>query len=495
MRIAMSLQLLLLLCCITKTHSQGLPWIHSSNTRGDARFIDENGNTRIFHGVNRVPKFDPWYFEDMLDSETEFQEMKALGINVVRLGFMWSGYNPAPGVFNATYMNVMKTIIGKLNSHNIYALLDMHQDVLSSKFCTYDGVPLWVINKSLPKHAFPWPLKGNCSRFWEDNIFAQAAATAYQDIYDNNHNMLDDLKSFWSHAAAELKDIPGIIGYEIMNEPFAGNFYTDPAIMVPGVAGKKNLQRMNDAVASAIRQSDSRHLIFFEPVTWGMIFDGKIVGSGFEHVPGGDSYMNLSTFSYHYYCASFVPDWQGKPFWRRAVCDDTIGPLVFEAVKGDLKKFGGSAMMTEGLSCDGPNISSYDECIDVMDDLDRNLFSFTDYGVSQGASWQPSTTQKYVWARTYARTVDGIPLNMSFNVRSSLKEFDFCFTPKISTGKSFTEIFASKLVYANGVDVAKANTINVITAEDTDDYYIFHVTALSNEDACLQIKSKNSLLN
>ena len=44
--------------------------------------------------------------------------------------------------------------------HGVYALLDMHEDVLSSKFCLYDGVPRWVIDKSVPKHAFPWPMKG-----------------------------------------------------------------------------------------------------------------------------------------------------------------------------------------------------------------------------------------------------------------------------------------------------------------------------------------------
>ena len=67
---------------------------------------------------------------------------------------------------------------------------------------------------------------------------------------------------------------------EIINEPFAGNFYADPLLLVPGVAGKKNLQRMYDHVAPSIRAHDRRHMIFFEPVTWGMIFDGGIVGSG-----------------------------------------------------------------------------------------------------------------------------------------------------------------------------------------------------------------------
>jgi hypothetical protein len=44
---------------------------------------------------------------------------------------------------------------------------------------------------------------------------------------------------------------------------------------------------MNDAVAKAIVAADDKHVIFYEPVTWGMIFDGNVTGSGFEHVPGG----------------------------------------------------------------------------------------------------------------------------------------------------------------------------------------------------------------
>ena len=130
------------------------------------------GRVRIFHGANRVAKAPPWYFDEMLEGTVDGELMEQLGFNVVRLGFMWSGYNPAPGVFNTTYMQVIETIIAKLNGHGVYVLLDLHEDILSSKFCTYDGVPLWVVNKSVPKHPFPWPLGGNCSRDWEDNALA-----------------------------------------------------------------------------------------------------------------------------------------------------------------------------------------------------------------------------------------------------------------------------------------------------------------------------------
>ena len=57
---------------------------------------------------------------------------------------MWSGFNPQPGYFNFTYANIVKGIVSELNKRDIYVLLDMHQDVLSSKFCLYDGMPKFV---------------------------------------------------------------------------------------------------------------------------------------------------------------------------------------------------------------------------------------------------------------------------------------------------------------------------------------------------------------
>ena len=71
-----------------------------------------------------------------------------------------------------------------------------------------------------------------------------------------------------------------VVGPSASQEPFAGNFYEDPTLALPGVAGKKNLQRMYDSVAKRIRAADLRHNIFFEPVTWGMVLDGNVTGCG-----------------------------------------------------------------------------------------------------------------------------------------------------------------------------------------------------------------------
>jgi endoglycosylceramidase len=73
-------------------------------------FMDEFGRIRIFHGVNCVNKEYPWYPEYMLN-ETRLDDLEKSGMNVVRLGTMWSGVEPIEGVYNDTYIDILRNIV------------------------------------------------------------------------------------------------------------------------------------------------------------------------------------------------------------------------------------------------------------------------------------------------------------------------------------------------------------------------------------------------
>lgn len=163
-------------------------------------------------------------------------------------------------------------------------------------------------------------------------------------------------------------------------------------------------------------------------------------------------------------------------------------PLVWKAIQKDLQQLGGSAMMTEGLACNPP-FNNSNECTAVMGDLDANLLSWTDYGDSQGAQWLPSTGQQEEWARTYARAVQGSPLNMTFD--PTTKAFAFCFhlDPTIEAP---TEVFASKhYSYPNGRSVTLSSNL-VLESTPTglsDDIVLVKaaVGAQAGDTACLGI--------
>jgi endoglycosylceramidase len=297
------------------------------------------------------------------------------------------------------------------------------------------------------------------------DIVTEASVSAYQDIFDNNHGMLDDFVAFWSHAAQQFKDVPGIIGYDVINEPFAGNFYKDPALLLPGVAGKKNLQRLYDTVAAAIRKYDHRHIIFYEPTTWGMVRNGTVDGSGFQHVPGGNAYRNRSAYSYHYYCHSFLPDFNGHPAMQKHVCDKGLAPLIYEAVQEDVNRLGGAAMQTEGMQCNDAET----ECEDNREALDQRLLSWIDWNYGDNGTEADSR------ARTYAYAVAGLPLNMSFDPQT--KEFNFCFQIE-PTVIAPTEIFAStKYNYPHGFAVKTSINVKATTTGDL----VFVTPAAFNE--------------
>ena len=225
-----------------------------------SQFVDAFGRVRIFHGINNVAKGFPW-IDPVFRNASYAPFLKSIGVNVVRLGWMWSGFEPEEGKWNMSYYSEVRAAADSLAASGIYVLLDTHQDILSSKFCLYDGFPLWVIDRSKPTHAFPWPLRGDCSRPWGENAFSEAAGQAYQDFYDNHAGMRDAFVRFWTYSAQLWSGCDSVLGFEVraacaldaalklaltylqlINEPFAGAVLQYPDLLLPGVAGARNLQ-------------------------------------------------------------------------------------------------------------------------------------------------------------------------------------------------------------------------------------------------------------
>lgn len=108
--------------------------------------------------------------------------------------------------------------------------------------------------------AFPWPLADpfevdeklypsidTCKSIdWPDYHFTQALSSAVGNLYDNYNGLRDKFANFWGHIAEQFKDNDNIIGYELINEPWAGNIFQNPTLLIPGVADREKLQPMYD---------------------------------------------------------------------------------------------------------------------------------------------------------------------------------------------------------------------------------------------------------
>ncbi|KAF9436734.1 hypothetical protein BGZ76_003134 [Entomortierella beljakovae] len=277
-------------------------------------FIDAQGRSRFFHGTNMVKKSFPWHMEvnkfvpgrSVVDEDIAF--LKAHNINSIRLGVHWAGVEPVRGQYNQTYLDVTNGIIKKFQDNGIYTLVDQHQDVWAAQICGH-GAPLWFVKKDwvtpsqrfpVPQKSTPFPVDANgipsdadCNSIdWSVSYLNYAVGNAFGRLYNNYDNLGDAWAAYWKTVATNYKDLPGVMGYDLMNEPWVGDHMADPTLLVPGNADGRNLEPLWNKGNAAIRTVDSTTIVFFE----GPTFDIK---AGFNNVPGGDG--SKTAHSYHYY--------------------------------------------------------------------------------------------------------------------------------------------------------------------------------------------------
>jgi endoglycosylceramidase len=89
-----------------------------------------------------------------------------------------------------------------------------------------------------------------------------------------------------------------------LNEPFAGDIYNNPLLLVPGVADSENLEPFHNSVAAHISAADPDLAVFVESVTW-----DDFIPVGFNSMPLQPP--DRTGISFHYYnLPNFDVDWQ-----------------------------------------------------------------------------------------------------------------------------------------------------------------------------------------
>jgi endoglycosylceramidase len=361
---AVFLQLLLLLLLLLRAGAKPIQIDTATQ-----HYVDAEGRTRIFHGVNAVFKIPPWLpAQDGFDTTTTLSPLDAknlsdvFGFTAMRLGFMWPGLapSPPPGAFSSEYLGKVQKTVEFLGEAGIFTILDAHQDIFNRKWCG-EGAPDWAVC-GLPSYTQPFAMPaaqeipGNTSdhdyppldkclgHMFGRYYFSDAVGKSFQALYDNvlcagqTVGLRDAFAKFWGHAASAFSKSNYVLGYELINEPWAGDVVSHPSLLLPGVADKKNLEPMYQQLHKAIRAADEDHIVFFEHSL------ADIAGrSGFKEGPGGPSYNNRQALSYHIYCAP--GNSSGNP--RNLAECDAEDQFPFEMSLEDVKRFGCGGFMTE----------------------------------------------------------------------------------------------------------------------------------------------------
>ena len=75
---------------------------------------------------------------------------------------------------------------------------------------------------------------------WQQRFFAyyytsKESFTAFDALYKNKNGLQDRFVDYWNVTSQALAANPYVVGFDPLNEPFVGKFFTEPKLAVPGV--------------------------------------------------------------------------------------------------------------------------------------------------------------------------------------------------------------------------------------------------------------------
>lgn len=256
---------------------------------------NSDGQVVLLHGFNEVYKLAPYDPAASGFSEDDAAFLAANGFNVVRLGVIWAGVEPQPGVYDAAYVDSIRQTVDMLAAHGIYTIIDMHQDLYSASLGG-EGAPEWATKTGgLPNRSFGFP----------GSYYLNPAETAAWDGFWNNANaangigLEDNYAKAWETVAAAVAGNNSVIGYDIMNEPFPGTSWL-PTLLGSPFYATQQLTPMYNQVAAAIRAVDPNTALFVEPANPAVSEVPAILGLPVQLGTIDDTKVVLA---FHDYCA------------------------------------------------------------------------------------------------------------------------------------------------------------------------------------------------
>jgi endoglycosylceramidase len=433
----------------TTTHlGPVLPLYHAGRWITDAR-----GRVVILHGTNMVYKLAPYYPAAIGFGPSDAKFLRRIGFNAVRVGVIWKGLEPKPGVFNAKYVAQIKATVTMLAHYGIVSLLDFHQDMLNELF-QGEGFPDWAIQTG----GLPNPKLG-----FSNNYLANPALEHALDQFFDNAAGPDGVglqqyyAGAWADVAKAFKSVKSVVGYELMNEPFPGTLWEQCVVVSGCPLFDAKLLAFYKRVDAAIRKVDHRTLVWYEP---NVIFnDGVNTALG----PLGDPNAG---FAFHDYC---LAEPANNSSATNPACD-AEDALVFANAVHHVRQTHDALLETEfGATNDVPELA------DLVSRADANRVPWLEWafcGCNDPTTQGPGSVQAMVlnpakpatgtnveWntvralTEPYPQVISGTPLAYGYN--HATQTFTFSYTTAGAAGGRFpagaiTQVATPSLDYPHG---------------------------------------------
>lgn len=422
--------------------------------------IDDYGRVVLLHGVNAVWKIAPYFPPNKADgfSAADADFLQAHGFNAVRLGVLFAGVMPKPGMIDQSYLDGVDRVLQLLAARQIYVLLDFHQDAYNERF-SGEGFPPWAVyDDGLPFFS---------TNSFFANYFTPAVARTFDNLYADKNGLWNYYADAWAAVARRWHQQPYLLGYDLINEPSAGSQTASCASPAGCPQFDPTLQAFEDRSRLAIRAIDTAHLAWFEPQLLSQFPTGKGNFTAVNDPQTGYSWHN-------YACTGAFLNAAGFPSGP----DCPIGEdLVFGNAETQAMTMQAASLLTE--------FGATDDVVDVarmVQLADKHLVGWLYWALK---TWNDPTTTGSGGAqslfakdgdlstvkldkiraldRSYPQATAGLPVALSFDPTTAA--FNYRFNP--AAGCGITEIHVPlALHYPHGyrVTVTGAKAISAANA-------------------------------
>lgn len=414
-------------------------------------FTDAKGRVVVLHGINMVAKRPPYLPSALGFGADDAKFLARNGFNNVRLGLIYAGVEPQPGVYDDAYIANTRRTSNRLARQGVFTMVDFHQDLYNERFGG-EGWPEWAtLDDGLPADPRPG--------FPVTYLTSPGMNRAFDNFWGNapgpgGAGLQDRYAGAWARVAEEFKRDDLVLGYDLMNEPWPGSVAAT-CLNTVGCADfdRNKLGPMYSRMIESIRDVEQRHMIFSEP---NVLFN---FGANTSLPDLGE---NLG-LSFHDYCLTGLV--QGGP----QSCD-LADELVFDNAEAHSDRTGDSLILSEfGATQDVATLER------VAKLADEHMVSWQEWhycgcddpttsgpGDEQALVKDPSKppvgdnvfrTKLEALARPYPQVVAGTPTAWSFD--PDTKRFDLDYTPKRAAGsgsfrRGLSLIFLPKIQYPRG---------------------------------------------
>ncbi|MGH3372022.1 MAG: glycoside hydrolase family 5 protein, partial [Nocardioidaceae bacterium] len=319
---------------------------------------DGDGRVVTRHGVNLVSNRPPYAPDATGFGADDAAFLSDHGFNTVRLGAIYAGVEPQPGVYDNAYLARLQATEQELAAEGVFSMIDFHQDLYNERF-QGEGWPDWAVQDdglpALPQLGFPL------------NYFGMLALNRAFDHFWNNDpgpggvGLQDRYASAWRHVASLFNGGDHVLGYDLLNEPWPGLAWPTCIVPIGCLFDRTKLTPFSKRVIAAIRQADPTSLVWYEPLS--------IFNSGVRTLHG-DTGDPRAGFSFHNYC---LPEGLGLPL-PGPLTDlgcRLFENLVFGNALGHVARTGDTLLLSEFGATDNPATIQR-----LVEAADRNMVSW-----------------------------------------------------------------------------------------------------------------------